>query len=313
MIADYKHCEALVRERDRERFLSALFAPAEMRPNLYALYAFDLEILHVPDAVREPMAGEIRFQWWREALAGERSEEAKANPVAAALLDTMSRHGLPAQSLLEIIDARQFDLLGHPMESRSSLGAYLDATVSRLIELGARILDSKIDAKPVAKLAGAVIGVTRLLRNFARDVSKGRLFVPLDLLAAYDVHTASVLAGENSDKLRAALAELRQSAQMELAGGILTLYLPESLVVHTRGAMVDALSTALERKGVVSVRLDASALVNIDTAGISALVRAARITRERTGKRLVLARCSLEIVEALTETAVLPFEIGLDL
>lgn len=206
-----------MRERDRERFLSVLFAPWDKRPHLYALYAFDLEIAHVPDAVREPMAGEIRFQWWREALAGERPEEVKANPVASALLETMSRHGLSLASLVEMIDARQFDLLGQPMESRSSLEVYLGATFGRLIELGVRILDSKTDAKLVGGLAGKVIGVTRLLRSFARDVSRGRLLVPLALLAAHDVHTASVLAGENSDSLRAALAELRQSAKMELA------------------------------------------------------------------------------------------------
>jgi len=52
MKANYEYCEALVRERYRERFLAALFAPAEVRAHLFALYAFDLEIAHVPDAVR---------------------------------------------------------------------------------------------------------------------------------------------------------------------------------------------------------------------------------------------------------------------
>jgi anti-anti-sigma regulatory factor len=99
----------------------------------------------------------------------------------------------------------------------------------------------------------------------------------------------------------------------ELAGGILTVYLPESLVAETRGAMVDALSLALERRGVASVRLDASALVTLDGAGIGALVRAARITREHTGERLVLAHCAPAVVEALTATAVLPLVIDLEM
>lgn len=102
------------------------------------------------------------------------------------------------------------------------------------------------------------------------------------------------------------------SVRTQLAGGVLTVYLSESLVAETRGAMVDALSVALEREEVVSVRLDASALVTLDAAGIGALVRAARITREHTGERLVLAHCSQAVVEALTATAVLPLVIGLD-
>lgn len=213
----YEHCEALVRERDRERFLATLFAPADKRPHLHALYAFDLEVAHVPDAVREPMAGEIRFQWWREALAGERKEEASANPVAAALLDTINRCGLPADGLIATIGARQFDLLGQPMESRDLLYTYLDATSGKIIELAARILDRAWEPGLAARHAGRATGFARMLRNIAFDVSKGRLFVPLDLLAAHEVHTVSVLGGENSDGLRTVLAELRARADTELS------------------------------------------------------------------------------------------------
>jgi phytoene synthase len=216
MKADYEHCEALLRERDRERFLATLFAPAAARPHLFALYAFDLEIAHVPDAVREPMAGEIRLQWWREALAGERAEEAKANPIAAALLDTVRQRNLPPKTLNELVDARQFDLLGQPVESREALYEYLDGVSGSIFGLAAKILDQTFIGAEPSRHAGRAAGITRILRNFAFDVSKGRLFVPLDLLAAHEVHTASVLGGENSPGLRAVFDELRGDAQMEL-------------------------------------------------------------------------------------------------
>ena len=66
----YRHCEALVRAHDKDQFLASLFAPAERRPYLFALYAFALEIGRVKRLVNEPMAGTIRLQWWLEALAG---------------------------------------------------------------------------------------------------------------------------------------------------------------------------------------------------------------------------------------------------
>jgi phytoene synthase len=237
MNEDYEHCEALVRERDRARFLATLFAPAGKRPYLFALYAFDQEIAHVPDAVREPMAGEIRFQWWREALGGERAEEAKASPVAAAVLETIAQCRLPVDALFETIEARRFDLLGQPMESRVALEEYLDATSCNVVELAARILDDTRDANAATRHAGRAIGLTRLLRDFPRDVSKGRLFVPLDLLAAHEVHTASVWAGESSGGLRAALTELQQNAKRELGDlraiemkpSILAAFLPATL------------------------------------------------------------------------------------
>lgn len=217
MKADYDYCQTLVRERDRERFLSALFVPKEKRPHLFGLYAFDLEIAHVPDAVREPMAGEIRLQWWREAIAGARVEEAAANPVAAAVLDTMARFALSADALTEIVDARSFDLLGQPMGSREALDAYLLASVGRPIELAARVLDSSWPSQDAVRAAARVIGMTGVIRGLPREVAKGRLFLPLDVLAAHEVHTASVLGGEHSEGLRNAIAELRTSAEMELA------------------------------------------------------------------------------------------------
>lgn len=61
------------------------------------------------------------------------------------------------------------------------------------------------------------------------------------------------------------------NARTELAGGTLTVHLPDTLVAGTRGQMVDALSAALEDGRVARVRLDASALAVIDAAGIGAL------------------------------------------
>ncbi|HTV90379.1 MAG TPA: squalene/phytoene synthase family protein, partial [Stellaceae bacterium] len=59
---------ALVRRHDRDRYQTALLAPAEKREALFALYAFNYEIARVRETVREPMLGQIRLQWWREAI-----------------------------------------------------------------------------------------------------------------------------------------------------------------------------------------------------------------------------------------------------
>src|SRR5690348_3418408 len=101
----FAHCEALVRAHDKDRFLATLFAPAERRAPLFALYAFDLEIRGVRDRAREPMPGEIRLQWWREVVSGERSSEAASHPIAAALTATLARFPLPRERLAALLDA----------------------------------------------------------------------------------------------------------------------------------------------------------------------------------------------------------------
>ncbi len=142
----FAYCAELVRQADRDRFLAALFAPAEARDALLALYAFNIEITRVRDVAREPLAGEIRLQWWSEVVAGERGEEAGANPVAAALLLAMARHGLSADALGDLIEAHRFDLYDDPMASVADLESYAVRTFSALIALAARILGADASA-----------------------------------------------------------------------------------------------------------------------------------------------------------------------
>src|SRR5690348_17191322 len=97
--SDDTYCAGLVRAHDKDRYLASLFAPSERRRYLLALYAFNLEIAHVRAMVRDPMAGAIRLQWWREALLGARSAEAAASPVAAAIHGALTETSTDAAPL----------------------------------------------------------------------------------------------------------------------------------------------------------------------------------------------------------------------
>ena len=79
MADSFDHCEELVRAGDKDRFLAALFAPQKYRRALYALYAFNLEVTRTRELAREPMPGEIRLQWWRDALGGAGRGEVDAS------------------------------------------------------------------------------------------------------------------------------------------------------------------------------------------------------------------------------------------
>src|ERR1700724_731837 len=123
----FAHCEALARSADRDRFLAALFAPAEHRGALHALYAFNIEIARVREFIREPLAGEIRLQWWADAVAGKAAGEVRSNPVAAALLAAVARYRLPVAPLTALIAARRFDLYNDPMRKLADLDDYARA------------------------------------------------------------------------------------------------------------------------------------------------------------------------------------------
>src|SRR6266511_6376727 len=131
----FAHCEGLVRVADKERFLTTLFAPAEHRPALLALYAFNLEIARIREVAHEAVAGEIRLQWWSDVLGGAGRGEVAAHPVAAALLATMARYRLPPERFKVLIDTRRFDLYDEPMATLADLEAYADGAAASLIAL----------------------------------------------------------------------------------------------------------------------------------------------------------------------------------
>jgi phytoene synthase len=244
------HCERLVREADKDRFLATLVAPAAHRHALFALYAFNAEVASVRDRAREPMPGEIRPQWWREVIEGGRTEEAKAHPVAAALLETMQRYLLPVQILVELIDAHSFDLYDDPMPSLAHAEAYAAKTSSALFALAGQILHPAPGIDQLARHAGIAYGLTTLLRQFPRHAARRQLFVPVDILQRYGARPEDIFAGKAVPELRAALAEMRLHIRGHLiaANDRLATAPADVLPAFLPVALVRPLLRAMERR-----------------------------------------------------------------
>jgi phytoene synthase len=212
----FAHCEKLVREADKDRFLASLFAPADKRRDLFALYAFNAEVAGVQGKVREPLAGEVRLQYWHDLIA--HAGEPGANPVALALLEIVKRHALPRQLLLDLLEARRFDVYDETFATRAELEDYASKTSSTLVELAMRVLSGPSDADlELAHSAGIAYAITGLARSFAFHAARGKVFLPEEILAARGAARADILAGRSSGEVRAALRDFRQQARDHLA------------------------------------------------------------------------------------------------
>jgi phytoene synthase len=210
-------CEQLVREADKDRFIATLFAPPPLRSALFALYAFNVEIGRIREVARQPLAGEIRLQWWRDALGGLRSEEARGNPVAARLLDAAAARGLSASSLLDLIDARAFDLYDEAMRSLTELEDYLGRSEGALIELAAGILGASGEqVAEAARHAGVAYGMALLLNAFPRQAARRHMYLPREILDRHQARPDTLLARPAAPPVLSALAELRGHAREHL-------------------------------------------------------------------------------------------------
>jgi len=211
-------CADLVRSHDFGRYASTLFVPAAERRALLALFAFNVEIFRVRDQVTQPMPGEIRFQWWTDALAGHGHGGVEGNPVAAELLSAIRNFRLPAVPLARLIEEHQFDLYNDPMPTMAALESYVTGTYSALFTLAAQIAAPPSEAiDHLARHAGLAQGLVQVIANLPHDASRRQLFVPQQLLERHGTGMEQVFAGKQTPTLRAVLTELIGEAQLHLA------------------------------------------------------------------------------------------------
>lgn len=211
----FAHATELVRAGDRDRYLADLFAPEPARRHLFALHAFNLEIARVRDATNEPGLGEIRLQFWRDAL----HSDGAGHPVGKALVETIAAFSLPIEAFDRLIEARRFDLYDDPVPSLNDLEGYAGDTSSSLIQLAAIVLAGGRDPgiAEIAGHGGVAYALTGLMRALSRHASRGQCYLPSDLVDRHGIDRGTVFSGQASPALGAALAELRSVARRHLA------------------------------------------------------------------------------------------------
>jgi phytoene synthase len=207
---------------DLDRYVSALFAPRAAREHLFALYAFNVELARIGEQVSEPQLGEIRLQWWRDALDRASSGETTGQPVADALGLAVRECDLSRQSLADLIDARGFDVSVKIMPDAAALDDYLAKTAGALFKLasevcmtGGRAVEPRALEQAV-RAAGIAYGLTGLMRALPVHARRGRIDIPEDALLRHGTSPAKLLAGEASEGLTELLADLRETARAAL-------------------------------------------------------------------------------------------------
>lgn len=208
----------MARAEEPDRYLAALLAPQRLRPALIAVAAYAGETAKVARLVREPALGEMRLQWWTEAVLLEGGLRA-GHPVADAIRLAMERHGLPAEALVGLADARALGLYAEPFANEAELHDYLQRAEGALFALAARVLrpESHAALEPAVRASGSAYGLARLLLGLPRALSQGRVPLPLSRLAKAGLAPADLLSGGREPALGALLAEVTLQARAGLA------------------------------------------------------------------------------------------------
>ena len=159
------------------------------------------------EVVSEPILGQIRLQWWRDALdeiyAGKKPRRHEVvEPLAEAVLGC----GLDRALLDGMIAAREQDLAGEPPSSLAALETYLAATSSNLLQAQLAVLGAEL--AEAARLIGIAWGLVGLIRALPYHAAAKMLYIPAEIAQAVDLHEQDVYALRPSAALAAALEQL---------------------------------------------------------------------------------------------------------
>ncbi|CAA7613891.1 phytoene/squalene synthase family protein [Magnetospirillum sp. SS-4] len=206
---DLTDAARLVRDFDRDRFVTALFAPPDRREELMLLYAFNVEIARVRESVREPMAGMIRLQWWRDTLAAAVGDGGHHHSVAAPLTALIRRLDLPPGEFERLLLARERDLDAEGPPDMDAVLSYAEESSSVLTGLALRVLGANAEADHVAgRHVGIAWALVGQLRALGFHLSIGRLTLPETILRETGTDGQAVRDGRASPQALARTARV---------------------------------------------------------------------------------------------------------
>jgi len=129
---------------DPDRLRAAVFADKKGRERLQLLYAFHYELAKVPELVSEPMIGNIRYQWWRDAIAEiYEGRPVRKHEIATPLAKILIENDVPRFWVDRLIDGRERDLDPRPFATLEEAKDYCRQTSGVLMQIAVKILGAE--------------------------------------------------------------------------------------------------------------------------------------------------------------------------
>ena len=216
--ADISEIIDLARAYEPERYVAATLASDPARLALVALAAYAGDLARIPDTATQPMLGEIRLQWWRDTLDTIARGGRVGSPLADALAEAINSFSLPIPMLATMSEARAWDLYNDPMPDQASLDGYFSKTEAIPFELALRVLGvPEGQAGALSLPAGRAFGLRRLLCRLPVHLASGRMLLPPDMLATYELTPAMLLQGQSTVAVQALVDHLVAEVRGTLA------------------------------------------------------------------------------------------------
>jgi len=234
----YRRCREINAAHGRTFFLATRLLAPEQRPPVHALYGFARyadDILddlnpNVDTASRAARLQELSDEFF--ARTGRSTE-----PVLAAVGHTARRYGISDELFEDFLVSMRMDLTITDYPDRAALNLYMKGSAEaiglQLLPILGTVGPTE-QAAPYAAALGRAFQLTNFLRDIDEDLTRQRVYLPADELAAYDVDRDLLMWCHNNRRtdrrVRDALADQHDIARQiyRYAEGGIPLLAPRS-------------------------------------------------------------------------------------
>ncbi|GFQ79706.1 NADH dehydrogenase complex I, assembly factor 6 [Trichonephila clavata] len=216
----YQYCLEAVRKYDYENYLCTLLLPEPVKSAAFVIRAFNVEIAQVRDSVSTSSIGQMRMKFWKDALDRTFADNPPEQPVTQELAKLLNRCKLSKSWFSRLISSREALLNDKPFVSVRDLENYCDqafVSVYYLILQASGISDMHCDH--AASHIGKSQGISNFLRGIPFNASRGRLFLPLEIMSKYKISQEQLFRPEQKKNLQDGIFELSSLAHQHLQLG----------------------------------------------------------------------------------------------
>jgi phytoene synthase len=210
----YAACRALNARHGRTYFLATRLLPPDRRPSVHALYGFARYADEIVDDLASTLTdGEKAEQLaaWGDAFLDGATTHPADDDVLPAIQDTRARHAIPRRHFEDFLASMRMDLTVDSYATDADLAGYVHGSAAVIGLQMVPVLGTVPGLRAEAETYAAELGVAFQLSNFLRDVGedlrRGRLYLPLDRLAAFGVTREQLQAGVVDGRARRLFAD----------------------------------------------------------------------------------------------------------
>ena len=225
--ASYAECKRLNSLHGKTYYLATLLLPPAKRPFVHALYGFARYADEIVDDLASTLSPQEKadvLRTWSSGVLSDLSAGKSNDAVGAALVDTVSRFNIPHQHFVDFLHSMEMDLTVSTYANYEALSEYVYGSAAVIgLEMVPILGALSDDAYESAKKLGIAFQLANFIRDVGEDLDRGRIYLPLDELAAHGVTEEMlykrVLTPEIIAALKFQIARVRQ-LQAEAAPGI---------------------------------------------------------------------------------------------